>query len=237
MFYTNQGKKLGTLWGFPVILDRSFLLLPVLFVFFALPQGLRGLQYYGMLFVVLFTGILWHELGHAVAVRRLGMGHTTIVLGGLGGRAIYGVPARHINRRDTQRNGIIIALAGPGFGLLLALVAFILLQIPGVAALPLLAEFLGLAMIINLLLNLLNLLPIYPLDGGKVVDHGLHLKMKPLLAKTWSAKSSVIITALVALTYFGFFGGGVDLLAVGFLIYFAALNVQRFRETQDAPVY
>jgi len=109
-----------------------------------------------------FVSILVHEMGHAVLARYYGS-PVSITLVAFGGLAQYAYPPRSAVKR------IIISLAGPGagFGLLGIIVAsefafdWAALSRPAAAAFQFLIIF-------NLFLNLLNLLPIWPLDGGKV---------------------------------------------------------------------
>lgn len=145
---------------------------------------------------VLFLSILVHELGHAFAFRYFGT-ESSIVLYAFGGLAIPdGGGSRNVwkshtsfGRERVPQNHILISLAGPfaGFGLaLLTLVVLLLLQgeivwlegplgIPYFfAALPPLrySDHLNYAvnnlLMLNIYWGLLNLLPIFPLDGGQV---------------------------------------------------------------------
>ncbi|MCG8448752.1 MAG: site-2 protease family protein [Pirellulales bacterium] len=140
--------------------------------------------------VAVFVSILVHELGHALLQRRYG-GNPRIVLHGLGGLAICGDCER------STRAQIWISLAGPGAGFLLALLTALTiraaghrlglftgetmipfepegLKIMGVWLLwegfssPHVNNLLRDLFFINILWGAINLLPIYPLDGGQV---------------------------------------------------------------------
>lgn len=120
-----------------------------------------------ILFVVAcFISIVWHELGHAWAMRLFGARYVEIVLTGFGGYASTQ------SRASQSWQRILIALAGPGNQL--AAWGF-LLTIINSGALGSVLESSGLASIlvsqllmINLVWPLLNLMPIFPLDGGRV---------------------------------------------------------------------
>ncbi len=138
--------------------------------------------------VVMFVSILVHELGHAVVMRYFGQA-SHIVLYMLGGLAIpdssvysYGRPAR-----QTPANHIVISLAGPGAGFLLAALTvglifaiggefrfdlvdfpfFFHFQVPPGTSQPL-RYLISDLLFMNILWGLVNLLPVYPLDGGQV---------------------------------------------------------------------
>jgi stage IV sporulation protein FB len=132
-----------------------------------------------------FISILWHELGHALVIRAFGF-RPWITLYGMGGLASYD-PARH--RRFvgvTSNEQMLISFAGPGAGFLLAALIVGVLFAAGVGddirfipPFHLRPYVLGLAnMHLARLLNdifylctlwgLVNLLPIYPLDGGQI---------------------------------------------------------------------
>jgi len=138
--------------------------------------------------VAVFVSILIHELGHALVQRRFG-GQPRIVLHGMGGLAICGDCDR------STRSQILISLAGPGAGFAFALVLFVLVRLSGYEAgwtlgnppipgsqIPILGmtfyweafpsphmnRMLGNLLYINILWGVVNLLPIYPLDGGQI---------------------------------------------------------------------
>jgi Zn-dependent protease len=111
-----------------------------------------------------FVSILVHELGHAVAFRWLGGVRSYIVLYIFGGLA---VPQGDVDGRWRR---ILVALAGPfaGFALCAAVYYSNVYLYPWAAqGRPLFALFLFLVSI-NLFWNVINLLPVFPLDGGRV---------------------------------------------------------------------
>ncbi len=132
--------------------------------------------------VAVFVSILLHELGHALTMRAYGI-WPWITLTGFGGLASY-------NPADAQRVGtvghILISAAGPGAQfLLVAVLAAILkatghsviVSMDGVIPLVLPGEavvswgvtmLLFYLMVISVSWGVLNLLPVYPLDGGQI---------------------------------------------------------------------
>ncbi len=138
---------------------------------------------------VLFVSILVHELGHALVIRYFGQS-PRIVLYLMGGLAITDPGARWGMRaagRRTAQQQIVISLAGPSAGFLLASLTAALLVaqggefrlelsnlpffyqavFPEAMAMPMVIAIHGL-LFINIFWGLVNLLPVLPLDGGQV---------------------------------------------------------------------
>jgi stage IV sporulation protein FB len=135
--------------------------------------------------VAVFISIVWHEFGHALVIRSFGF-RPWITLYGMGGLASYD-PARHRRFSGvTSGEQILISLAGPGAGFLLAALLVGALFASGVgdtvyfiSPFNLRPYVFGLdnerlALLLNKIFflcaiwGLVNLLPIYPLDGGQI---------------------------------------------------------------------
>ncbi|HEX5414624.1 MAG TPA: site-2 protease family protein, partial [Chloroflexota bacterium] len=127
-----------------------------------LDRGVAGLL--GTL--VLFGSLLAHEFGHAVVARRFGCEVYAVSLFFLGGMVEIDTPD---SSPDAE---FCIALAGPATSLVLGLLdaAGWFLVSPEAIVLRVLLLYLALS---NLLLGLFNLLPGYPLDGGRILRAGL----------------------------------------------------------------
>lgn len=168
----TRGTILRQVGGVPVRLSWDLLLLLVLPVVGALtggtPYGERGSTGAIWAVVAAFIGLAFigsvaaHEFAHALVARRVGLPVRWVKLSLLGGAAEIAA------ERSTPADECAVAVAGPT-------VSFILGVVTGLAALvlhgrsgPLFAVFIALA-IMNGLLVLLNLLPGFPLDGGRIV--------------------------------------------------------------------
>ena len=118
-----------------------------------------------MLFMVAgFFSILIHELGHAFMSRLFGCRHVAIVLHGMGGMAISQ------GARFNRGQQILVSAAGPGLQAFCGGVALVLLLpgiIPGGPATNLVSAFVG----VSLVWALINLIPVYPLDGGQILQN------------------------------------------------------------------
>jgi Zn-dependent protease len=164
--------KLGRIAGIDVYVHPTFLLV-LLF-----PGVLTGGPLMILLVLAGFGCVLLHELGHALMARRFGIGTEDITLYPIGGVARL--------RRMPRAPGaeLLIALAGPavnfaivaavaalgylGLGQLLAAVLGVLGFDPLDAG-PLVGHFLYELVFINLVLGLFNLVPAFPMDGGRVL--------------------------------------------------------------------
>jgi Zn-dependent protease len=141
-----------------------------------------------------FLSILVHELGHAFAMRYYGI-HSSVVLYHFGGLAIPDSTASFAGRgrHSDSQNQIVISIAGPAAQLLLAVLLIGLTQASGyalsgfpftfgipflesvipldagkpISSMPLLA-LLHFTILPSIFWALLNLLPVYPLDGGQI---------------------------------------------------------------------
>lgn len=149
--------------GFPVRVDTSAWLVFGFVLLSRAGLGPAGLKDGIVLAGVLLVSILVHELGHALAARRLGLGPVGIMIHGFGGLTAS-------SRPPTPRQGLLLTAAGPGAGLLLAAASAVgLVLLPGSDLRGILGQLLG----INLFWSLFNLVPLHPLDGGMLLAHGL----------------------------------------------------------------
>lgn len=140
---------------------------------FLLPFILRASNslFFGLLaFVMILLSVALHELGHTLVAQRYGVTVQDIVLTPIGGVArLHGLP-------EDPHQEIRIALAGPYVSLFLSLCSVGLL-IAGLHRLPLFFSSLFLYFcVLNLMLFLFNLLPCFPMDGGRVLRAWLSLK-------------------------------------------------------------
>ena len=142
----------------------------------------------GVVFILsLFGCVLLHELGHALAARRYGVATRDITLLPIGGVARL----ERIPRNPTQE--LVIALAGPAVNVVIALVILVgLLAAYGSGITNRVAElqsnfFLQL-MAVNIFLVVFNMIPAFPMDGGRVLRALLARKLDYARATALAAR-------------------------------------------------
>ena len=161
--------KIATVSGIPIYLHGTFLALIAFIVIsdWAREQDLAG-ALSGVLFVLaIFATIVLHELGHALMAKRYGIRTRDITLLPIGGIA------RLERMPDVPRQELWVALAGPAVNVGLAALALLLIVSTAAPHVNLLDLFsgglLGRFASTNLWLAGFNLIPAFPMDGGRAL--------------------------------------------------------------------
>jgi Zn-dependent protease/CBS domain-containing protein len=170
-----NGIPIARLFGFEIRLHPSWVVIVAVITVLvvgqmdasapAMPVPLRWVT--GAVVAAAFlVSVLAHELGHGIAGRRRGVDVGPITLYFFGGSASFQVEA------DRPRDEIVVALAGPAVSLAIGFA----LAVAGIAGsgtgVPAIEVAAGIAIVLaalNLVLGGVNLVPAYPLDGGRVV--------------------------------------------------------------------
>ena len=170
----GRGVKLFKLFGFEVRIDWSWIFIVLLVTwtlalgfFPAYVKGLTVGEYWWMGLagaIGLFLCIVLHELGHSMVARRFGIPMKEITL------FIFGGVAEMDDEPPSPKAEILMTLAGPAVTLVLAAASFGIARLGEIAGwpAPVLAIFVYLTWI-NFVLLAFNLLPAFPLDGGRVL--------------------------------------------------------------------
>ncbi|MBN8246544.1 MAG: site-2 protease family protein [Verrucomicrobia bacterium] len=192
--------KIGRWWGVDVQLHVTFLLL--LGVIGLQEESLRAAISGMLLYVCLFACVLLHEFGHVLTARHYGITTRDITLLPIGG------VARLERLPDNPRHELAIAVAGPLVNVALggALAAF--LWLAGRSPIPSAAldafSFAQRLFVVNVSLVVFNLLPAFPMDGGRVLRALLAMVLDPVRATRIAAgvgRFMAVVFAGVALYY------------------------------------
>lgn len=162
--------QIGTLLGIGVYMHATFLLL---LAWVALSHWLAGRTLghvlHGVVFILaLFACVLLHEFGHALTARKYGIQTRDITLLPIGG------VARLERMPEDPRQEIWVALGGPAVNVVIATLLFLWLHLTGtLEPLDRLSvaggSFLERLMVVNVSLVVFNLIPAFPMDGGRVL--------------------------------------------------------------------
>lgn len=178
----------------------------------------------GLLFIlILFACVVLHELGHALTARHFGIRTRSITLLPIGGiAAMEKMP-------EDPKQEMLVAIAGPMVNVVIAVLLALWIQLnhiapPDISTDPaqLLnspAAFIYSLLSINLMLAIFNMLPAFPMDGGRVLRAALAMKMEHHEATLRAARIGQSMA--VVLFFLGFFYTPM-LMLIAVFIWFAA---------------
>lgn len=210
----SKAVRIFEIFGFQIKVDPSWFVIAALFVWTLagsyFPERIPDLSrsdYIGLGIIAalaFFAGLILHELAHSLVARHFGLRVGGITL------FLFGGVAELDEEPASARSEFWIALAGPAMSLTLAAICWlagVALETAGVSA-PLRAVLQYLALI-NLVLAVFNLLPAFPLDGGRVLRAALWARSGDVVAATRRAcgVSEALAYAIIALGLVLLFGG------------------------------
>ena len=219
--------KIGRLAGIDVYIHATFLLLILFILYINWREGKSlAATMAGVLFVlVIFGCIILHEFGHALAARHYGIRTSDITLLPIGGLS------RMERMPDIPVQELWVALAGPAVNAVIAGGIFALRfaagsrpEIQGFSWTG--GSFLSNLMVVNFWLLAFNLIPAFPMDGGRV--------LRALLARHLEYPQATLVAARVG-QFMAFIFGLVGLFTDPFLV-FIALFVWLGAEQESATV-
>ncbi|WP_144057703.1 site-2 protease family protein [Novipirellula maiorica] len=206
---------LGRFADIDVRIHWTFLLVPLWIYFSSLAAGLGvASATVSVLFVLsIFACVLFHEYGHALMARRFGIPTRDITLLPIGGVAsLERMPRRPVHE-------LAIAVAGPAVNVVIAAAIFIGFAIVDPTA-GATTSFLSRLAVVNVALVLFNMLPAFPMDGGRVLRSLLAMTM-PYTSATRIAANVGQITA-VGFGLLGLISGNLMLVFIAGFIFLAA---------------
>lgn len=168
--------------------------------------------------LVLFACVVAHEFGHALTARRYGIRTPDVTLLPIGG------VARLEKMPERPGQEILVALAGPAVNIAIFLVLFLVLGPDAFRALDptalSLATLPAQIAVLNLVLAGFNLLPAFPMDGGRVLRAALSLVMDRAAATSAAAAAGQGLAFAMGLA--GLVAGNPLLLLIAFFVFLAA---------------
>ena len=242
----NWAISLGTIGGVRVRLHLTFLLLLVWIGIAFWQAGGPDRAFTGLAYIVLlFACVVAHEFGHIIAAARYGGVTRDVILLPIGG------VARMQNIPESPREELVVALAGPAVNVVIAALLIVVvgphavfgmhagaLGVPrgGMGILPSLA-------LANVVLALFNLVPAFPMDGGRALRALLSLRLGRSRATDLAARIGKALAVGMGVT--GFLIGYPMLMLVGVFIWFGAAsentqaqlhNLAHHRHVSDAMI-
>ncbi len=237
--------RIGSIAGIGIYIHSTFLILLawIALVHYARGNDLTDFLHGIILLVTVFGTVVLHELGHALAARRYGIPTRDITLLPIGG------VARLERMPDDPKEELVVAVAGPAVNVILAgicIVAIGLLagfsdvgqqieqgakqmeffandagKVRDLSDLPLLGMlFFSRWLIINIVLIVFNLLPAFPMDGGRILRAFLAMRMDYVRATQMAAGIGQLMALLFG--FLGLFGGNPFLIFIALFVWMGA---------------
>ncbi len=230
-----RGIQVGRAFGIPIRLDVTFLLVLPLFAYLIAVQVGRFTEVVNEIFgtaipadgltggflpfligavaaIGLFGSVLLHEFGHSLTAMRYGYEIESITLW------LFGGVARFKEMPEEWKQELVIALAGPVVSVALGVIGFVGFQF--VPAFPALQYVVAYLTLMNLVLAGFNMLPGFPMDGGRVL-RALLARSQPYAKATQQAAAVGKVFALL-LGLFGLLNFDIITMGLAFFIYIAA---------------
>jgi Zn-dependent protease/CBS domain-containing protein len=224
--------SLGKIAGISIFIHWTFSLLLAYIIYSGVRGGSGAVDIlWSVAFILAIFGcVVLHELGHALTARRFGIATRDITLLPIGGVAsLESMP-------EKPREELLVALAGPAVNLVI-----VLLLLPLVFLMPELVNmeamtavngdnFLLMFMTVNIVLAFFNLLPAFPMDGGRVLRALLAMRMD-------RAKATRIAARIGQACALGFVILGLTsnpfLILIGVFIFLGAQSEANYTQTKS----
>lgn len=198
--------KLGNIAGIGVFIHWTFSILIAYIIFSNYRAGHDTERILWMVLFVcsIFGTVFLHELGHAMAAKRYGIKTKDITILPIGGLA------RLEKMPEKPFEELVVAIAGPLVNIALAGITALFITMPSANELTVQltggvnsGNFFLNFFIVNIWLAVFNLIPAFPMDGGRVLRALLAMKMERHIATTVAARIGQVLA--LGFIFFGFF--------------------------------
>lgn len=222
--------NIGKLAGIKVYIHWTFLILIAYIVFSGFSSGLSssGVAYNILLVLAVFACVVFHELGHALAARRYGIGTRDITLLPIGGVAsLESIP-------ENPKQELVVAVAGPLVNVVIAAILFVIISLffdasqfnPDNIEDTLkhlnINTFIINLLLVNVMLVAFNAIPAFPMDGGRVLRALLAMNMDRAKATRIAASIGQFIAILFVFAGL-FYVHNPFLIFIGVFVYIGAM--------------
>jgi Zn-dependent protease len=217
---------LGQYAGIPVKVHWTFGLLFLFMIYVGVErhQSISELVFFLLTFLTLFFCVVLHEYGHALTAKQFNVNTRDIIISPIGGVA-------RLERLPVKpKEELLVAIAGPMVNVVIAILCFV-----GIASfagmdyfiindrsgqIDSIPKFVVAIFFINVVLFFFNLIPAFPMDGGRILRALLSMK----LGKTKSTKIASLIGKMFAVAFmcYGLYISHYVLVIIGGFIYFMA---------------
>ncbi|MBX2968988.1 MAG: site-2 protease family protein [Cyclobacteriaceae bacterium] len=223
--------SLGRIAGIQVFVHWTFLILIGYIVYANLKQGMDTIDILWSIFFILtlFACVTLHELGHALAARRYHIKTANITLLPIGGVAqLESMP-------EKPKEELVVALAGPLVNVVIAGLLFPVLSLSGgLDDLDVTRfshhNFLPSLMVVNIWLAVFNMIPAFPMDGGRVLRALLSFKFERHVATRIAASIGQLLA--IGFVFIGFFSNPF-LIFIGVFIFLGAQGEAQYAQARS----
>ncbi|MDH3650113.1 MAG: site-2 protease family protein [Saprospiraceae bacterium] len=193
---------LGKFFGIPTTIHWTFWILIIWIVYRGLAQGdnRSEILWYVLFVFTIFVCVVLHELGHALAARRYKINTRSITILPIGGVAsLESMP-------EEPSKELVVAIAGPLVNVAIAIILWMFLTITG-QWLSDVEQFQEMTSIhagnflfglfaVNILLVVFNMIPAFPMDGGRILRALLSFKLDRVRATEWAVNIGKVFAIL-----------------------------------------
>ena len=225
--------KLGKIAGISLFIHWTFslLLLFIVYINYKAGQNLTQILWSVLFILCIFLTVLLHELGHALTATKFGIKTKDITLLPIGGLARL----ERIPEKPSEE--LMVAFAGPLVNIALALVTSMFISLPnsseemvaqlanGVNANNFFLNF----YLVNILLAFFNLIPAFPMDGGRVLRALLSFKLKRHIATKIAARIGQLLA--LGFIFLGFFSNPFFIF-IGIFVFIGAQIESEYTESK-----
>lgn len=223
---------LGKWFDIPLYIHWSLPLFIVAWSLLSLSKGISMALFTFFILVTAFTFVILHEFGHALMAKQFNRKTENITMFCIGGMARI----THNDEKYSPREELYITLAGPAVNF-----AFMVLSIPFMyifSFIPIENAIMipSAIFFINSVLFIFNMIPVFPMDGGRVLRAILCMFLKDELRATGT---SVLVSNFMTACMFiaGIFMGNLMLSVIAVIVYFLAngeLEAVKFKQSKPS---